>query len=216
MNLNPELFILRIPAILIALTVHEYAHGWVAYRFGDHTAADAGRLTLNPLAHLDIMGSIMLLFGPFGWAKPVPVDSRYFKNQKKGIIWVSAAGPASNVLLALLFGYTFRFLGTYFPAVAMQPNLNAFFSLSIMINIGISFFNLLPIPPLDGSKILLGLLPNKWIPGYLQKSRYLPTIFIVLLIAEWGLHIPVFSRIIYPIFQPYLSLIRFLIFWKSV
>jgi len=213
MDLSPENFILRIPAILIALTVHEYAHGWVAYLLGDKTAYNAGRLTLNPVAHLDVIGSIMLLFGPFGWAKPVPVDPRYFKNQKKGIVLVSLAGPVSNVLLALLFGYALRII-TSGNAALVSPYLIRFLTMTILINIGISFFNLLPVPPLDGSKILLGMLPDRAIPGYIEKSRHIPTIFMIMIVAEWGLHIPILSTIINPLFKPYLALIQFLIFWK--
>jgi Zn-dependent protease len=214
MDLNIEYLILRIPAILLALTVHEYAHGWVAFRLGDHTAYDAGRLTLNPIAHLDVFGTLMLLFGPFGWAKPVPVDPRYFQNPKKGVLLVSAAGPASNIVLALIFGYTLRIIDFTVPGRGFYPDLTKFFTLSLLINTGISFFNLLPVPPLDGSKIILGLLPNRFIPGYIEKSRYLPMVFMILLILEWGLHIPIFSRLIYPLFTPYYTFIQFLIFWR--
>ena len=214
MDLSPEFLILRIPAILLALTVHECAHGWVAYRLGDRTAYDAGRITLNPFAHLDVFGTLMLLFGPFGWAKPVPVDARYFKNPKKDTLWVSAAGPASNVALALLFGYFMRFLGTFFPGTVMSGYLLKFITLSILINTGIAFFNLLPVPPLDGSKILLGMLPDRMIPGYIEKSRYVPMIFMGLLLIEWIVHIPIFSRLIYPLFIPFNRLIHFLIYWR--
>ncbi|MBN1306838.1 MAG: site-2 protease family protein [Chitinispirillaceae bacterium] len=214
MNVTPENLILRIPAILLALTIHECAHGWVAYRLGDRTAWDAGRVTLNPFVHLDLFGTMMLLFGPFGWAKPVPIDPRFFRNMKQGILYVSAAGPLSNVALALLFGYFLRMAGILFPSLIMHPDVIKFIDLSIMINIGISFFNLLPVPPLDGSKILLGMLPDRLVPAYIQKSRYLPTVFIVLLILEWGLRVPIFSRLIYPLFTPYYTLVHSLIFWR--
>lgn len=111
--MNPELFILRIPAILFALTIHEFAHGWVALRFGDTTAQDQGRLTLNPFAHLDFFGTAMLLFGPFGWAKPVPVNGYNFKEPKKGILFVSLAGPLSNIISAFLFGYLLRLMAHF-------------------------------------------------------------------------------------------------------
>ena len=214
--MNPDLLVLRIPAILIALTIHEFAHGWVAYKLGDNTARDAGRLTLNPVAHLDLMGSLMLLFGPFGWAKPVPVNGYNFENPKRDILLVSLAGPVSNIILALIFGYATRIFGVYWPSVVMNHSMRDFLYLCIMLNIGISFFNLIPVPPLDGSKILLGILPNKWIPGYLQKSRYIPMIFMGLLIAEWGLRIPLFSRLIMPFYQPYLSVFNYLIFGKAL
>ncbi len=214
MDLSPENLIIRIPAILLALTIHECAHGWVAYRLGDRTAYDAGRVTLNPFPHLDIIGTVMLLFGPFGWAKPVPVDPRFFQNPKKGTLYVSAAGPLSNIALAILFGYAFRFIGVAFPSMAIHPYIITFIQLSILMNAGIAFFNLIPIPPLDGSKILLGMLPNRLVPAYIQNSRYLPTIFMILLLLEWGLHIPIFSRLMYPLFQPFYNAIHFLIFWR--
>ncbi len=209
--MNPELFILRIPAILFALTIHEFAHGWVALRFGDTTAQDQGRLTLNPFAHLAFFGTAMLLFGPFGWAKPVPVNGYNFKEPKKGILFVSLAGPLSNIISAFLFGYLLRLMAHFQPSL-MNSSISSFLYLSVMINLGISFFNLLPIPPLDGSKIVLGLLPDKWIPGYINKTRYFPIIFMVLLVAEWGFHIPIFSGIIQPVYHPYFNLFHLLIF----
>ncbi len=214
MDLSAETFVLRIPAILLALTIHEYAHGKTAYLLGDRTAYEAGRVSMNPLVHLDVFGTIMLIFGPFGWAKPVPVDPRYFGNPKRDILLVSAAGPLSNIVLALLAGYILRFTGAVFPSVNIIPHIMEFLVLLVLINTGISFFNLLPVPPLDGSKILLGMLPNRFIPAYIEKSRYLPTVFMVLLILEWGLRIPVFSKLIYPLFTPYYNFIRFLIYWR--
>jgi len=211
MDLSPEQFILRIPAILLALTIHECAHGYVALRLGDRTAYNAGRVSLNPLMHLDFFGTIMLLFGPFGWAKPVPVDHRFFENPRKASLYVSAAGPLSNVFLALICGYTLRILGNVAPSLVMNTALSKFLSLSILINAGISFFNLIPVPPLDGSKVLLSLLPDSMIPGYIRISKYLPPVLLVLIIAEWGLHIPLFSRLIFPLFEPYYYLITRLI-----
>lgn len=211
---NPELFILRIPAILIALTFHEYAHGWIAYKLGDNTARDQGRLTLNPIQHLDLLGTLMLLAGPFGWAKPVPVNGRNFSNPKRDILLVSLAGPVSNIILALIFGYSMRILYSFYPEAIAIPHLQSFFQLVILLNIGISFFNLIPIPPLDGSNILMGLLPNRLIPGYIKNTRYLPMAFMVMLVAEWGLHIPVFSTIINPLYTPYNNFFTSLILWK--
>ena len=169
---------------------------------------------MNPFVHLDVFGTLMLLFGPFGWAKPVPVDPRYFHNPKKGVLLVSAAGPLSNIALALIFGYALRIIDFALPGRGVHPDLIKFLSLSLLINTGISFFNLLPVPPLDGSKIILGLLPNRFIPGYIEKSRYLPTVFMVLLILEWGFHVPIFSKLIYPLFTPFYNLIHLLIFWR--
>ena len=212
--MSPDYFIIRIPAILIALTVHEYAHGYVAWRFGDPTARNAGRLTLNPLSHLDVFGTIMLLFGPFGWAKPVPVNDYNLANPKRDGLLVSLAGPASNILLALVFGYSLRLLMAFGPEFMMNIYCIGFLKLCVLINIGIAFFNLIPVPPLDGSHILAGLLPDHLIPSYYNKMRYIPMIFMGLLIAEWGLHIPVFSAIIYPFYKPFAAFWDFIIFWK--
>jgi Zn-dependent protease len=205
-----DALLIRIPAILIALTVHEFAHGYIAWRCGDPTARNAGRLTLNPLSHLDLFGTAMLFFGPFGWAKPVPVNPYYFTNPKRDNLFVSLAGPASNIILALVFGYTLRLL----PYSFLSPGLILFFQLCIGINIGIAFFNLIPVPPLDGSHVLTGLLPNRLIPSYYNKMRYMPMIFMGLLVAEWGLHIPLFSSIIYPFYKPFAAFWEFIIFLK--
>jgi Zn-dependent protease len=212
--MSPDNFILRIPVILIALTFHEYAHGYIAWRFGDPTARNAGRLTLNPLAHLDVFGTVMLLFGPFGWAKPVPVNGYNFANPKRDGLLVSLAGPVSNIILALIFGYSMRLFIAFGPSFLMSQYLFDFLNLSIIINVGIAFFNLIPVPPLDGSHILAGLLPDHLIPSYFNKMRYLPMIFMFMLIAEWGLHIPIFSTIINPFYKPFASFFYFLIFWK--
>lgn len=210
-----ELFILKIPAILLALTIHEYAHGWMAMKLGDPTARDAGRLTLNPVAHLDPIGALMLLWGPFGWAKPVPVNGSYFKKPKRDIFLVSAAGPISNVLLAIVLGSIHRLLMVNTPAfINSIPHLQQFLLLTILINLGISFFNLLPVPPLDGSKILLSMLPNRWIPGYLEKTRYVPLIFIAMLIFDWITRVPFFSKYLFMIFDPYQSFWMHLIYGK--
>ena len=213
MDFDLENIILRIPAILLALTIHEYAHGWVAYRLGDRTAYDAGRLTLNPIAHLDPIGTLLLLRFNFGWAKPVPVNPHLFINPKKGILYVSAAGPLSNILLALIFGFTFRFI-IEFHFIPPYPYLIEFLRLGLAINIGIAFFNLLPIPPLDGSKIVLGFLPDAWVPGYLQKTRYFPIFFIGLILIDTIMQTDYFSRFFTPFFDPFGKLIYFLIFWR--
>jgi Zn-dependent protease len=213
--MNAELFILRFPAILLALTIHEFAHGWMAMKLGDPTAKDAGRLTLNPFAHLDVIGTLMLIGGPFGWAKPVPVNGYYFKKPKRDIFLVSAAGPLSNVLLAIVFGSIHRLLMAFSPAfINTVPHLQQFLFLTILLNLGISFFNFLPIPPLDGSKILLSMLPDKWIPGYMEKTRHIPLIFMALLIFDWITKEPFFSKYIFMFFDPYQSFWMHLIYGK--
>lgn len=180
-----------IPCLVIAIVCHEVAHGWVALAFGDTTARDRGRLTLNPLKHVDPVGTILvpgalaLMNGPiFGWAKPVPVVARNMRNPRYDMMAVAAAGPITNILLALVgagllgvaAGFAVKF-GTELPEWAMTA-----FGSFIVINTFLAFFNLLPIPPFDGSHILGGLLPRSFAP-YWQKIQGLGMIAIVLLIA---------------------------------
>lgn len=157
-------------AALIAITIHEVSHGYMAYLMGDTTAKQDGRLSLNPLKHLDWIGALCLVFFHIGWAKPVPVNPYMFKERKKGIIFVSLAGPVSNFLLAIISMIIMCFL---YPASSVTAVIlyNFFFSLSA-VNIGLGIFNLIPIPPLDGSKVLAQFLPLKARVGYLQFERY--------------------------------------------
>lgn len=163
--------ILTAPAILFALTVHEVAHGWVANRLGDPTARTAGRLTLNPIKHLDIVGTVCLFLFRFGWAKPVPVNSFFLKNPKRDIISVSLAGPVSNLLSGIIFCLilrgmlAFNFRATFFPFYAV-------IIYAVLYNLVFCLFNLIPIPPLDGSQILYHILPASWAQGYAQVARY--------------------------------------------
>ncbi|MFA7468886.1 MAG: site-2 protease family protein [Desulfotomaculaceae bacterium] len=150
--------ILLLPAIIIGLTFHEFAHGWVAYQFGDDTAKRHGRLTLNPIAHIDPLGFIMLMVARFGWAKPVPVNPYNMRvNPKKGMLYVSLAGPLMNFILAVIAAVILR------AAIASGLNSIIFFQMiyyMVFINLVLAVFNLIPVPPLDGSKILSGLLPG--------------------------------------------------------
>jgi len=207
---NPDQLLLRIPVVLLAMTVHEYAHGWAAWQRGDSTAKNAGRLTLNPAVHIDIFGLLMLMFGPFGWAKPVPVNPYNLDNPRKDMLYVSAAGPVSNILCAMLFGYSFRIMHAFGLTAPLHHYIIDFFLLSVLINLGLSFFNLLPVPPLDGSKIVLSLLPPSKGVSYLGVIRHAPKIFLVMIVVEWGLHIPVFSILIHPLWKPYAA------FWQMV
>jgi len=163
--MNIQIIILLIPPILLALTFHEFMHGWAAYKKGDPTAKMAGRLTMNPIAHLDPIGTLMLFLVHFGWAKPVPVDPRYFRNPKRDMLIVAAAGPLANMILALLSGLLVRlFRGGQFnflPLNIFQP-VYTMIILSLQINLALAIFNLVPIPPLDGSKILMGIVPQRY------------------------------------------------------
>ncbi|MCH8838414.1 MAG: site-2 protease family protein [Candidatus Marinimicrobia bacterium] len=180
-NLDPQTLVLLIPVILFALTVHEYAHGMVAYRLGDPTAKQAGRLTLNPLSHLDPMGTVMLFVIGLGWAKPVPVDPRYFANPKRDMLWVALAGPAANMGLALLSGLIIRFL-TSDPSAylsgALGPILISMMVRSLQINLMLAVFNMLPVPPLDGSKIMYSLLPPQYAHWNYNLERYGPMVLL--------------------------------------
>ena len=145
-------------AVLLAITLHELAHGYVAYCLGDNTAKAAGRLTLNPLAHLDPIGALMMLIAGFGWAKPVPVNPFFFKgNRTTGMMLVSLAGPLVNLIVAYI-AYAVYVAGQGFYTV---PFLNQFLNYCIILNVFLAVFNLIPIPPLDGSKILAGFLPKQ-------------------------------------------------------
>ena len=153
-RLPPEVLVLLIPVLLFALVFHEFSHGWVANKLGDPTAKYAGRLTLNPIAHLDMMGSLMILFVGFGWAKPVPVDSRYLANPRTDMMKIAFAGPASNLLLAFIAGLFIRFTGNL-------GSLSTMLMMFTQINIMLAVFNMIPIPPLDGSQIFSGLMIRK-------------------------------------------------------
>ena len=150
-RLPPEVLVLLIPVLLFALVFHEFSHAWVANKLGDPTARYAGRLTLNPMAHLDPIGGLMILFVGFGWAKPVPVDIRYLSNPRVDMMKIAFAGPASNLLLAFIGGTILR-SGFVHGTMAMMI---MFFT---QINIMLAVFNMIPIAPLDGSQIFSGLL----------------------------------------------------------
>ncbi len=149
-----------LPAILIGLTFHEFAHGWVAYRLGDNTARNQGRLTLNPLAHIDPVGFLMMIFFHFGWAKPVPVNPYNLRaDPARGMLLVSLAGPAANFVLALVSSLLLG-IGV-FQFVPYANYVYYILYLTMQINVILAIFNLIPVPPLDGSKILAGLLPGQ-------------------------------------------------------
>jgi len=166
---DPLQLILLIPPLLFALTVHEFSHGFMALRLGDPTARLQGRLTLNPMAHLDPLGSLVFLFPPhIGWAKPVPVDVRYLGHPRRDMMWIALAGPVSNVLLALGFGTLLRALGAA-PIVFESPaaaTLVRMVAWSVVLNLGLAAFNMIPIFPLDGSKVLAGLLSPRLAARY--------------------------------------------------
>ena len=163
------------PAVLVAVTVHEFAHALVADRLGDPTPRQLGRLTLNPIAHLDVLGTIFFVLFSFGWARPVPINPRNFANPRQGMLQVALAGPLANVTLAFAVGLLLKFqqpLGPFWEAMA---------SMMVSINVVLAIFNLIPVPPLDGSRILEGLLPHEQAIAYSRIQPYGTIILLVLL-----------------------------------
>jgi len=195
-----EFFIIA-PPILMALTFHEYAHAYIANRLGDPTARQMGRLTLNPLVHLDLLGTAMLFIVHVGWAKPVPVNPSYFRNPKKDLLWVSLAGPGANLMLALCFGLGCRILGVDSLQISGYETIDFIkfmFGFGLVINIVLAVFNILPIPPLDGSKIIMGLMPQKYENQMTPFLQYGPTILIALIVIGFVTKIPILWYIINP------------------
>ena len=165
---NIQSIILSAPAILFGLTIHEFSHGYVAWRLGDPTAKMMGRLTLNPLKHLDPIGTIALFLFHFGWAKPVPIDPRNFRHPTRDMAISSLAGPAANLLTAIVAGLIVR-LFDVFHIGGFVLMLAYYF---VLFNLILCFFNLIPIPPLDGSRLLYHLLPPNLAAGYASLERY--------------------------------------------
>ena len=165
--------VLRVAAVLLCLTVHETCHGLAAYALGDPTAKSMHRLSLNPLHHIDWFGLLMMFAAGFGWAKPVPVDPRYFKKPKEGMALTALAGPVSNFLLALLLMFISKMIYLYAPYSAALDVLFTFcLYTAAPLSIGLGLFNLIPIPPLDGSKVIAVLLPDHTYVKLMRYERY--------------------------------------------
>ena len=201
-NLEPQIIILLIPALVFSLSFHEFAHAWMAYRLGDNTAARLGRLTLNPMSHLDPVGSLALLLMGFGWAKPVPVDYRFLENPKQDMVKVAAAGPISNIILAVVAALVLRLL---FSTDILTDNIKTFLIIFMQINITLAVFNLLPISPLDGSQILAPFLEKYFGPDVVWKMQvYGPRFLFLIIIFSMVTDIYIFSFIINPILNLFL------------
>jgi Zn-dependent protease len=198
--------ILKVPALLLAVTVHEVAHGLVADRLGDPTARLRGRLTLNPLPHIDPLGAITFVLVGFGWAKPVPVDARNFRHPVRDMVWVAAAGPASNFVLA--------FLGLVAFVVARRadggPLVSGLLAGALLFvyrfNLALAIFNLIPLPPLDGGHFLPYLLPRRARPLLRALERYGPLLLVVVLLSG-ATHV-VLDPAFYWVNRLYLALLR--------
>ena len=175
--------LLSVVPALICITLHELAHGYVAYRPGDDTAKRAGRLTLNPLRHIDIMGLLMMIVFKFGWAKPVPVNMWKFKNPKKGMAITAAAGPIANLLIALvfLFLYGFLFALLHRPGRSLNWLLEMLY-ITAYLSVALAIFNIIPIPPLDGSKVLFSCISDRSYTKLMYYERYGMIILLVLVL----------------------------------
>lgn len=178
--MNIEYLISRIVAVVLAMGIHESAHGLVSYWFGDPTAKQQGRLTLNPLAHIDWAGLLCLMFFQFGWAKPVPVDARYYKDAKTGMIWTAFAGPVANFLLS--FVAVIAYYGCIKASVESSFVLTLLLSTAVL-SLGFGIFNLLPIPPLDGSKVLFAFLPLDKYMRFTSGSPFMTIVFLCLIVS---------------------------------
>ncbi len=186
-------WIVRIPVLLFAITIHEYGHGKAALSLGDPTAKEHGRLTLNPLSHLDPLGAVCLFLFNFGWAKPVPVDPRYFKNPRRDIVLMSLSGPISNLAAALVAGIFVRYFLLPYELYGKV------FVYLVLMNVGLGLFNLIPIPPLDGSHILENILPRSVSPAYRRFRRYGAFFLIAVVLLDNFAHAGILNRIlVYP------------------
>ncbi len=171
--------IFAIPAIILASTFHEYAHAWVANKLGDPTARAEGRLTLNPLAHIDPIGAIMMIVAQFGWSKPVPISEYNFDNPVRGTAITAIAGPISNLLLTIIIWLTYKVLVFSLPITPITELVFTFLIVFYVVNISLMIFNLLPIPPLDGHKIVRALLPTKLRYSWEMLEKYSVIIILI-------------------------------------
>ncbi|MFZ5432551.1 MAG: site-2 protease family protein [Calditrichota bacterium] len=200
---NTSRILTLIPGFLFGLTLHEFSHAWAATRLGDPTARRLGRLSLNPLAHLDLFGSLALIFIGFGWAKPVPVDPNYLRSPRRDMALIAAAGPVSNLLIAIVLAALARLALVGSNAIEGSVSTGILILVqAVWINIVLAIFNLIPLPPLDGSRVLAGIVPETWNHGYEQVERFGPMILFGVIILASVTGISILGRIIMPVAEP--------------
>lgn len=205
-GLSVSTILVRLIILFLAIPIHEWAHAWSAYQLGDDSASQQGRMTLNPIVHLDPIGSLLLLFSGFGWGKPVPVNPyRMRTNPRAGMAISAAAGPFSNFVLAMLLAIPFRlgWVGWYTGGFSIGSLL----FIAIQINLGLMLFNLIPIYPLDGEKILMGLLPPRWGDNLLRLRPFGTLILAVLLFILPRTGVDLIGMVITPVYGLLLNLL---------
>lgn len=193
---NPSLFAIWAATLVVAITIHEFSHAYVAERLGDPTARLSGRLTLNPLAHLDPLGTFALLFIGIGWGRPVPFDPFNLHNIRRDSALISLAGPASNVVMAILLSLPYQIALHSNNVTGQLLSVYAFVMLGVWLNVLLAVFNLIPISPLDGFKVLGGLLPASWYADWQQMERYGIFLLLILILPFGGTSI--LSQILFP------------------
>ncbi|MBN2460249.1 MAG: site-2 protease family protein [Candidatus Cloacimonetes bacterium] len=204
--------LIQLPILLLTITIHEFSHGMVAYLLGDDTAKKAGRLTLNPISHIDPLGLIMLFIARIGWAKPVPINPYNFNNMKRDMALSAAAGPGANFVMAIILSLIFNTIKAANPGIIYYGSPVAQFWLSmllysILINLALGLFNLIPIPPMDGSKILGGFLSDRAYYRYTARERQGAQILIIILVISFVFRLNIIGSIIMPPLNFFLKLL---------
>lgn len=204
MDLNPDFIriLLILPGALAGLTFHEAAHAWAAFRLGDPTAKQLGRLTLNPIKHLDLMGTVLIFLVHFGWAKPVPVNPGHFRAPKRDMLLVALAGPASNLVIAAVAGIGLRAAG----GAEAGTILSSVLTYAVLINVALAVFNMLPVPPLDGSRIVHFFVPTRHEKTYQTYAGVAGFVLLAVILVGMATGHSVISAIIGPPVQFFLAL----------
>lgn len=210
LRLSPVTFLARLIVLLVGMPIHEWAHAWSAHELGDDTPRWEGRLSLNPLAHLDLLGAILILLTGFGWAKPVPVNPYRMRRSPRAGMAISAfAGPASNLVVAMLCALPFRLGWVSVADLGTRPNLATLLFLVADVSLNLALFNLLPFFPLDGEKVLVGVLPPRWGDAILSFRPYSPYVLLGLLFLLPYLGLDLIGLLIGLVKLP----LRILLFW---